>query len=222
MTSHVVATVRSSFASLRQIRSVRRSLPRHALLTLIHALVISRVDYCNSMLAGISGRLLARLQSILNAAARLVFKTRMWESITSLIRELHWLRVPERIEFRLCVLAYRCLQGTAPPYLASGLHRTTENSARRSLRSADTTSFLVPLTRRATLGDRAFFVAAPRAWNSLSPALRGTTSLVTFRRDLKRYCSGRHSVKQFSCSLGIDAHWHVFTNFVKCPCNIRL
>ena len=55
------------------------------------------------------------------------------------------------MKFRLCVLAYRCLQGTAPPYLASGLHRTTENSARRSLRSADTTSLLVPSTRRATL-----------------------------------------------------------------------
>ena len=130
------------------------------------------------MLAGISGRLLARLQSVLNAAAILVFKTRMREPITPLLRELHWLRVSERIEFRLCVLAYRCLQGTAPPYLASGLHRTTENSA-------DTTSLLLPSTRRATLGDRAFFVAAPGAWNSLSPALRGTTSLVTFRRDLK-------------------------------------
>ena len=156
-------------------------------LTLIRALVISRVDYCNSVLAGISGRLLVRLQSVLNAAARLVFKTRMREPITPLLRELHWLRVPERIEFRLCVLAYRCLQGTAPPCLASGLHRTTENPVpvRRSLRSADTTSLLVPSTRRATLGDRAFFVAAPRAWNSLSPALRGTTSLATFRRDLK-------------------------------------
>ena len=73
MTSHVVATVRSCFASLRQIRSVRRSLPRHALLTVFRALVISRVAYRNFVLAGISGRLLARLQSVLNAAARLVF-----------------------------------------------------------------------------------------------------------------------------------------------------
>ena len=136
-------------------------------------------------LAGISGRLLARLQSVLNAAATLVFKTRMREPITPLFRELHWLRVSERIEFRLCVLAYRCIQCTAPPYLASGFHRTTENPACRSLRSADTTSLPVPSTRRATLGDRAFFVAAPRTWNSLSPALRGTTSLVTFHGDLK-------------------------------------
>ena len=129
--------------------------------------------------------LMNRLQSVLNVAARLVFKTRMREPITPLLREFHWLRVPERIEFRLCVLAYCCLQGTAPPYLASGLHRTTKNSARRSLRSANTTSLLVSLTRRTTLVDCAFFVAAPRTWNSLSPALHGTTSLVTFLRNLK-------------------------------------
>jgi len=73
MRSHITAVVRSCFAALRQIRSVRRSLPRHALLTLIRALVVSKVDFCCSVLAGTSGHLLSRLQSVLNAAARLIF-----------------------------------------------------------------------------------------------------------------------------------------------------
>jgi len=93
--THVTATVRSCFAALRQIRSVRRCLPQHALLTLIHALVVSMVDYCCSVLAGVSGHLLDRLQSILNAAARLVFSARRPERITPLLRDLRWLRVPE-------------------------------------------------------------------------------------------------------------------------------
>src|SRR5664279_1022392 len=109
MRTHVTATVRSCFGALRQIRSVRRSLPRHALLTLIRALVVSKLDYCNSVLTGVPGNLLDRLQSVLNAAARLVFSARRQEHITPLLRELHWLRVPERIQFRLCVLVYRCL-----------------------------------------------------------------------------------------------------------------
>ena len=113
--THVTATVRSCFV-LRQIRSVRRYLPQHALLTLIRALVVSKVDYCCSVLAGVSGHLLDRLQSTLNAAARLVFSARRSERITPLLRDLHWLRVPERIQFRLCVLAFRCLNGSAPPY----------------------------------------------------------------------------------------------------------
>ena len=111
MTAHVNATVRACFAALRQIRSVRRSLSRDALLTLIQALVVSKLDYCNSVLAGLPDTLLQRLQSVLNAAARLVFSARRAEHTTPLLRELHWLKVPERIQFRLCVLVYRCPQG---------------------------------------------------------------------------------------------------------------
>ena len=116
MSAHITATVRACFAALRQIRSVRRSLTREALLTLLRALLITNVDYCSSTLAGGSNALLQRLQSVLNAATRLVFSARRSEHITPLLRELHWLRVPESIQFRLCVLTHRCLHGTAPPY----------------------------------------------------------------------------------------------------------
>jgi len=102
MRSHVTATVRSCFAALRQLRSLRRCLPQQALLTLIRALIISKVDYCCSVLVGISGHISDRLQSVLNAAARLVFSARRSERITPLLHDLHWLRVPERIWFRLC------------------------------------------------------------------------------------------------------------------------
>ena len=88
------------------MRSVRRrSLTRTTLLTLVHALVVTKVDYCSSVLSGISGQLLQQLQSVFNPAARLVFCARKSEHITPLLRELHWLKVPERIQFRLCVLA---------------------------------------------------------------------------------------------------------------------
>ena len=187
MTVHVTATVRACFAALRQIRSVRRSLSRQALLTLVRALVISKVDYCNSVLAGVSGHLLDRLQSVLNAAARLIFSARRSEHISPLLRELHWLRVPERVQFRLCVLAHRCLYGEAPSYLANSLRRVADVDARRHLRSADTEALVVPPTRRTTLGDRAFPVAASRAWNSLPPSIRAVSSLTSFRRELKTF-----------------------------------
>ena len=92
MKNHVTTVVRSCFAALRQIRSVRRSLPRHALITLVRALVVSKVDYYNSVLAGVSGHLMDRLQSVLNAAARLNFSAQRSDSITPLLRELHWLK----------------------------------------------------------------------------------------------------------------------------------
>ena len=92
--NHVTVTVRSCFAALRQIGSVRRSPPGHALLTLIRALVVSKVYYCISALAGITGHLMDKLQFVLNAAARLIFSARKSEHIIPLFRELHWLETP--------------------------------------------------------------------------------------------------------------------------------
>ena len=157
------------------------------MLTLIRALVVSKVDYCNSLLNGLPARQLDRLQSILNAAARMIFCARKHDHITPLLHELHWLKVKERIQFKLCVLTHRCLHGTAPVYLAEVLYRTTDVEARRRLRSADSTLLLVPTTRRTTLGDRAFSVAGPRAWNGLPRELRETESLSVFRRKLKTH-----------------------------------
>ena len=156
MKKHINMTVRACFTALRRIRTLRRSLPRHALLTLIRALVVSKVDYCSSVLNGLPGRQLNRLQSILNAAARTIFCTRKHEHITPLLYELHSLKVEERIKFKLCVLTHCCLHGMAPVYRAEALHRTTDVEASPRLRSADATLLLTPATRRSTLGDCAF------------------------------------------------------------------
>jgi len=185
MTAHVTATVRTCFAALRQIRSVKNSFTRDALLTLIRALVISKVDYCSSMLAGLPGSLMRRLQSVLNSAARLVYSARRSVRVTPLLCELHWLRVPERIQFRLCVLTYRCLHGCAHSYLAETLRLTSNTESRRRLRSGSSSILMVSSSRRATLGDRAFSVAAARAWNSLPTSIRSRSSYLTFRCNLK-------------------------------------
>ena len=185
MRAHVTATVRTCFASLRQISSIRHSIPRPALLTLLRALVISKLDYCCSVLAGLPATLLRRLQSVLNAAARLVFSASKYSHASPLLLELHWLKVPERIKFRLCVLVYRCLNGSAPSYLAETICPVSSHSTRHRLRSASSSTVLIPSTCRSTLGDRVFPVAAAKAWNSLPDHVRDATSLLTFRRQLK-------------------------------------
>ena len=83
--TQVTNTVRACFSALCQIRSVRRALPQHALLTLVRTLVITRLDPCNSVLAGISGYLQDqdRLQSVLNASAWLVYSRRTSEHTTT-------------------------------------------------------------------------------------------------------------------------------------------
>jgi len=79
--------------------------------------------------------------------------------VTPLLWELHWLRMRQRIDYKLAVLIFRCLYGPSPYYLAEGLHRVTEVDSRRHLRSASTNVLAVPPTRRSIIGDRAFTVA---------------------------------------------------------------
>jgi hypothetical protein len=185
LTTHVSKTVSGCFAALRQIRSIRRSVTRPVLQTLVASLVLTKLDYGIATLAGLPAVQLNRLQSVLNAAARLVCSARKFDHVTPLLRDLHWLRVPERITFRLSVLVYRCLHGLAPSYLADELQRVADVDARRRLRSATSASLIVPATQHVTIGDRAFPVSAARAWNSLPSAVTSSPSLPVFRRRLK-------------------------------------
>jgi len=105
--------------------------------------------------------------------------------VTPLLRDLHWLRVGQRVEFKQAVLVYRCLNGQGPPYLASDLHRVADLDTRRRLRSSSSDALTVPLTCLSTVGDRAFPVAAARVWNSLPASVTLSPSLSTFKRNLK-------------------------------------
>ena len=138
------------------------------------------------------------MQSVLNAAARLVYGSRKYEHVTPLLRELHWLRVPDRITFRLAMLAYRCQNGLAPPCIADELHRVADVDSRRRLRSASTAALIVPDTVRSTIGDRAFPVAAARVWNNLSSFVTSSPSIMVFRQRLK--------TELFSRSYGPNLH----------------
>jgi len=102
----------------------------------------------------------ASVQSALNAAARLVFSLQKYDSVTLLLQELHWLKVERRIEYKLAVLVYRCLHGTAPQYLANDFRRVADLGTRRRLCSASTPALVVSPSRLSTVGDRAFPVAA--------------------------------------------------------------
>ena len=172
MRAHITATVRTCFMALRQIRSVRRSLTLDALLTLFHALVIIKLDFCCSTLAGMCGTLLQRLQSVLNAAARLLYSARRSKHTTPSSPATPLVKSLERIKFQFCVLVHRCLHNNAPPYLVKTLHLTTEVDARHRL-------------RLSTIGDRALLVAAACAWNCLPLSVRTVSSLNAFWDDLK-------------------------------------
>jgi len=105
MRSHVSRTVSGCFAVLRQLRSIRRSVSDSVFHSLVVSLIMPRLDYCNATLAGFPASQLSRLQSVLSAAARLIHRSTRYEHVTPMLRDLHWLRSPERIDFKLAMRA---------------------------------------------------------------------------------------------------------------------
>jgi len=117
MRTHVMSVCRAGFFQLRQLRSVRRSLTTEATRALVQAFISCRLDYCNSALAGVPDVYLQRLQSVHNAAARLVSGARRHDHITPVLVSLHWLPVRQRIIYKTAVLVWKCLHDAAPRYL---------------------------------------------------------------------------------------------------------
>ena len=189
MKVHVQRICQTSFYQLRQFRSVRRSLSVNACTALVHAFVTSRLDYCNSLLAGIGDGLIDQLQTVLRVAARLVLRKRKFDSISADIRDrLHWLPIRSRIDFKLGLLVYKCLQGTAPGYLTEMLVQKSTVPALSRLRSTARGDLLVPRTKTKTIGPRSFATSGPALWNNLPDDLRDPSlSLTVFKQRLKSY-----------------------------------
>ena len=152
--------------------------------TLVHAFVTSKVDYCNSLLYGVTKYLLQRLQRVLNCAARIVFKSNKYDHITPLLRELHWLPIQQRIEFKILLITFKALNKQAPTYLTDLLISYTPS---RSLRSSSKNLLKTPGYNLKSYGGRSFVLASAVLWNSLPQSLRDLQSVETFKRKLKKH-----------------------------------
>lgn len=184
---HISRVVSSCFYQLRRLKGSLRALPFDTAKTIMNCFVISRIDYCNSLLAGAPKYSLDRLQKVMNSAARLLCHAGRRAHISSLLRNrLHWLKIPQRIQYKLCLMVFKALNGSAPAYISSLCNRNIDIAARSRLRSATHGDLQLPTTK-TLFGNRAFAVAGPRAWNSLPPVLRSTNSLTTFKKSLKTY-----------------------------------
>jgi len=191
LAAHITAVCCSGYNQLLQLSPVVRSLSMNATKTLVQAFISCHLDYCNSLLYGISDELLQRLQSVQNTAARLVTGARCSDHITPVIWQLHWLSVCQRVAFKIAGLVHQSLAGAAPAYHADDCHLLSD-VGRRPLRSHsnDIRKLLVPRTHNK-LGDRSFSAAGPQLWNDLPPALwRPGLSFDSFRRSLKTHLFG--------------------------------
>jgi len=157
---------------------------------MVQAFVISRLDYCNLLCYGITNELACCLQSVQNAATRLVMGTRRCDHILPVLRQLHWLPVRQHVVFKIATLVHRSLSGNAPGYLADDCPLVADACVRQ-LRSADTRTLVVSRTR-SSFEDRTFAAGGPQVSNSLPPNLRLCgLSYGQFRQLLKTFLFGQ-------------------------------
>ena len=149
----------------------------------VRCLVTSRLDYCNSLLYGITKAHLKRLTGIQYRAAKLV---NCWRAHGSpLLAQLHWLPIEKRIQFKTLLYVFKCLNDIAPPYLSDMFHLHQSN--RQGLRSSSDRTRLTTHKSRLSYGKHAFSHSAAELWNSLPIIVRDSSCVVTFKSKLKTY-----------------------------------
>ena len=185
--AHVSSIAWTCYFELRRFASIRRFLTCTATATLVSAFVLSRIDYCNSLLFGSTHDVTPHLQRIQYYAAGVILRLPKSSSITIHLKSLHWLPVKVRSTYKIACLCYHCHSSTTPSYVADMPH--IKPSHTRNTRSS---SYVVPLLNRpahskATLGDRSFSFASSSVWNSIPNDVRCAPSLSSCKSHLKTY-----------------------------------
>ena len=184
MKTAISKTCQSARYHLHNIWRIRRFLSFEDRKSIVQAIVLSRIDYCNSLLYGVAATNLSNLQRVQNAEVRLVCSLPRHEHVTSSFIRLHWLPIKFRINFKIAMLCFKCIHGHAPNYLKSmvAIKKTSTNNLRSS-----TSIQLEDHSRRSkkTLGDWAFSNASAKIWNSLPQSLQSQKNFNTFKSLLK-------------------------------------
>ena len=178
----------NGFRSRAKSGTIRRYLTADTAAQIIHAFVTSKLDYCNSLLYGLTDKSLFRLKKVQNTAVRIITYCHSWDDITPRLKELHWLPIHLRIRYKVILLTFKALNGLAPAYLRILLNfRVTPYSLRNETKKdLDTAT-----TRTTSYGDRAFSAAAPVLWNVLPEEIRSETKLAIFKSKLKTHLFGQ-------------------------------
>ena len=191
LNKHISNICRSAYFELRKISTIRHTLSVETTKTLVCSFVLSKLDYCNSLLSGCPLYLLHKLEKVQNSAARLILKARKYDHATPLLRTLHWLPIQARIEYKLSTLCFHFFSGSSPVYFSELFTVYTPPRLLRS--SSDTRILVIPPKTSKTYGQRTFRFCAPTQWNSLPSHIRHSKSVQLFKSALKTHLFQKHN-----------------------------
>ena len=193
MSSHIISLISSVNYHLRNIRRISKFLDQDTKHAVVHSFILSRLDYGNALLYGTKSKDLDRLQSLQHKAIKLIFSANRFESPAPLMNTLHWLPIRERINLKICIYVFKCIHGNAPKYLSDFISHRLRPVTGPIARSSNDSTLIVAHVGRNCIGDKSFYVTAPRLWNALPRNIREAKSLTVFKKMLKshlypKYC----------------------------------
>jgi len=181
-------TAAACFYHVFRLRQVRSQVGHEVTQQLVIAFITIRLDYCNSLLAGLPRSTLEPLQRVQNAAARLVFGWGRFDHVTLNLIQLHWLPVIYWVKVKLCCIIHAIHHGRSPTYLLEAVQPVNASRSRSGLQSFSTSLTDYALLRLHTkFGERAFYYVGPATWNALPDNIRTVADPVNFRKLLKSY-----------------------------------
>ena len=187
---------RTARFNLSKIRNIRKFLTKEAAETVTLGLVMSHLDYSNSLYNGLPAVTIDKLQITPYLEAKVILNQPKFASATSAMFELHWLPIRQRIKYKLATIVFKCLSTNykAPYYLTDLLIQLSK--PKRNLRSSMNSynKLVIPFVKKKTFDEHSFSVTAPQIWNDLPDNLQEETNLETFKTKLKT-----HLFKQFYC-----------------------
>ena len=145
--------------AIRNIGKIWKYLTQENCERLFHAFITSKLDSCNSILYSLPVCEIDKLQHLQNTAVRLVTRVKKNDHITSILRNLQWLPVRDRIIFKVLLISFKALHGQAPQYISELLDECRPS---RTLTSRCRNLLTVPRSYTVTYGDRSFSVAAAK------------------------------------------------------------
>ena len=142
------------------------------------------MDYCNSLTYGTSAMKIQKLQRVQNALARVMSDAQKFDHIKPVLRELHWLPVAQRVQYKVALITHKVLNTGQPHYLNSLM---TEYKPTRQLRSENKRQLSKPSGLTSTAGLRTFTQASEAMWNKLPENIRISANLQSFKSSLETF-----------------------------------
>ena len=187
MNAHVSIIARTCYFELRRLASIRRFLTSTATATLVSAFVLSRIDYCSSLLFGSTHDVTSHLQRKQNYAARVILRHPKSFNVATHLKSLYWLPVKVRSTYKIACVCYHFHISTAPSYVADMLQKNPSHTRNTRSRSDTMTLLNRPAHSKVTLGDRSFSFASSSVRNSIPNDVRCAPSLSSSTCRLKIY-----------------------------------